>query len=251
MTAAPAVKALVAMLTRYARLAPDQVWFAQRQGALAMVSGVPFATLNGVWVIDETADPAEVTDLLQTLPVRDLAYSLNVCPARCATFAQVAEVQRMVRGPDVPLMVLTEAPAAWLANGLTIRELHRDEFDARTEVSAASYGVSPPAIRHATALAGRLPGYRMYLAESHGAVVTTAVGITDGEATGVFDVATPPQYRGRGYGTAITAHTIREGFATGARWAWLQSSPEGLGVYERIGFRTVQDWGQWVSADSK
>lgn len=59
--------------------------------------------------------------------------------------------------------------------------------------------------------------------------------------------ATPPENRGHGYGAAITARAVRDGFTSGARFAWLHSSPEGFGVYEKLGFRTVEEWGPWIS----
>jgi predicted GNAT family acetyltransferase len=79
-----------------------------------------------------------------------------------------------------------------------------------------------------------------------GEVVTTAVGVTVGERVGVFNVATPAEHRRRGYGAAITARVVDDGVASGARWAWLQSSPSGYRVYEALGFRTLERWLTWV-----
>ena len=53
---------------------------------------------------------------------------------------------------------------------------------------------------------------------------------------------TPPQHRGRGYGAAITAQVVRDGFRAGARFAWLQSSALGRPVYRRLGFRDVESY---------
>lgn len=86
---------------------------------------------------------------------------------------------------------------------------------------------------------------RCYVGEVDGRAVSTGFGLTIGDFVGVFNVATPPTERRRGYGAAITAHTVREGLAGGARWAWLQSSQSGLSVYERLGFRTIEAWPQW------
>jgi predicted acetyltransferase len=61
-------------------------------------------------------------------------------------------------------------------------------------------------------------------------------------ATGVFNVATPRQHRGRGYGAAVTARAVRDGFRAGASLAFLQASDAGFGVYRRLGFRHVEDY---------
>ena len=64
---------------------------------------------------------------------------------------------------------------------------------------------------------------------------------TDGHV-GVFNIATPPEHRGRGYGRAVTARVVADGVRAGARTAYLQASPMGLGVYQRMGFRTGETW---------
>ena len=48
-----------------------------------------------------------------------------------------------------------------------------------------------------------------------------------------------PEYRGRGYGAAVTARAVIDGFANGAELALLAASPMGEPVYRRLGFREV------------
>jgi len=63
-----------------------------------------------------------------------------------------------------------------------------------------------------------------YVGRADGAIVSTAVGVTLDGATGVFNVATLPAHRGRGYGTALTARAVRDGFEAGSTFGFLQSS---------------------------
>jgi predicted GNAT family acetyltransferase len=77
--------------------------------------------------------------------------------------------------------------------------------------------------------------------------VTTGMGLTIGSYVGVFNIATPPARRRRGYGAAVTVRAVADGVAAGARWAWLQSSGAGYPVYDRLGFRTTEDWNCWLS----
>ena len=53
--------------------------------------------------------------------------------------------------------------------------------------------------------------------------MTTAIGFTAGDS-GVFNVGTRPEHRGRGYGAAITSRVVSDGFAAGSELAFLQSS---------------------------
>ena len=91
------------------------------------------------------------------------------------------------------------------------------------------------------------PGLRCYVGESDGEVVTTGLGATRGSSVGIFNIATPPEHRGRGFGAAITARAVSDGFADGARWSYLQSSLAGYDIYTRLGFATVERWDCWVT----
>lgn len=86
-----------------------------------------------------------------------------------------------------------------------------------------------------------------FIGELEGEAVTTGLGLMEGAAVGIFNVATVPEHRGRGYGTAVTHRCLRAGFEAGARRSYLQSSQQPFGAYGRLGFRTVERWSIWVS----
>lgn len=87
-----------------------------------------------------------------------------------------------------------------------------------------------------------MPGLSIYLARVDGQPVATATSWLGEGAVGIFNVATPPQFRGRGYGTAVTRRAVRDGFAAAADLAWLQASALGEPVYQRMGFRQVDSY---------
>lgn len=224
---------------------PETTWLTQAPGAFGMVTGVPFPTLNGVWALGAT-DPGTVAALLDQLPTDGLPYCLQASEASRPAMTRVAEGRGMTAGPDIPVMVLSSQPEPATIAGLHMREVTGAQRQLRNEVAAAGFEVPPEAIALATDLFGRVPGYRMYVGEVEGRPVTTAVSILANGGVGIFDVATPAEHRGHGYGAAITAYAVAEGFEAGADWAWLQSSTQGYRVYERLGFRTVATWGLWI-----
>jgi len=84
-----------------------------------------------------------------------------------------------------------------------------------------------------------LDGFEVYVGRVAGRDVTTAASYVVGGDVGIFNVATPAEHRGHGYGAAITSRAVREGFAAGTELAYLQSSTLGESVYRRLGFREV------------
>jgi hypothetical protein len=79
-----------------------------------------------------------------------------------------------------------------------------------------------------------------WVAYSDGIPVATAATVTLQGVTGVYNVATVPSQRARGFGEAITRFAIEQGLTkqSGNR-VILQSTAQGLSLYERIGFRAV------------
>lgn len=75
---------------------------------------------------------------------------------------------------------------------------------------------------------------------ANGAPVATAATVSSHGVIGVYNVATAPDYRQRGYAEAITRYSIDTALReTDAESVILQSTSQGLSLYERIGFHIV------------
>jgi ribosomal protein S18 acetylase RimI-like enzyme len=70
--------------------------------------------------------------------------------------------------------------------------------------------------------------------------VTTTSIVVGGVVVGVYNVSTLPGHQKRGYGEAVMRHAVADvRRQRGLEQVVLQSTPAGLKLYERIGFRTV------------
>jgi len=228
-------------------------WVLREGGATGGDSGVPLPTLNGVWAERADPDPATIAALLDRIAATGLPHCLQLRPGYSPAFAELATMRGMIRQEDDDPLMVMENPAmlgrAQRLAGLEIRQLHPDQARLHVTVAAAGFETGEEPFRQmVTPGALRLPGVRCYLGEVGGHPVTTGIGITLGAFVGIFNVATPPAQRRRGYGAAVTARAVTDGLAAGAAWSWLQSSPPGYRVYERLGFQTIESWHTWLSA---
>lgn len=82
--------------------------------------------------------------------------------------------------------------------------------------------------------------FAAYVAYRDGAPVSTAAIVLGGGAIGVYNVATLPEQQRRGYGEAVMRHALLEARRQhGLERTILQSTPAGLRLYERMGYRKV------------
>ena len=78
-------------------------------------------------------------------------------------------------------------------------------------------------------------------------VAVSSLVMTD-DIAGVYAVATLPQARKRGIGTAMTLHAMTEGLQRGAKMATLQATPMGRPIYESIGFQKLFDYQTYLQS---
>ncbi len=223
-------------------------WASGPPQARAFVTGLPVPTMNGVCAFDETAVPAVIERSLDQVRAAGVPFALLARPAGRESATRIAHAWALVAAEGlIPLMATMRPVAVPDVPGLHIRRLDASELTLHGRVAERAFGVPADVFDTVSEAALLLPGTQLHLGEVDGVPVTTSLSMTSGGATAVFNVATAAEHRGRGYGAAITAHAVATGFEAGARFAWLQSSPAGHALYERLGFRTLERWSCWLS----
>jgi hypothetical protein len=209
-----------------------------------MFPTLPLPSFNGVWAEDDSAT-GPLEEALAELEVASISPGVMVREGRTPAVEEAATRLGLTAEERLPGMVVTadelnDAPAPELE---VLRLETAEGFAEALAVAAAGFEAAADLLAPLYMLdVATLDGVAVYLGRIEGQDVTTAIRFVINGSVGIFNVATPPEQRGHGYGATVTAYAVREGFAAGADLAWLQSSRLGESVYRRLGFRQVETY---------
>jgi ribosomal protein S18 acetylase RimI-like enzyme len=216
----------------------------QRDGCIFMVfPTLPLASFNGVWAeTDEAARQLE--DARREVEALSLPFGVTTRAGKTPAVEAAARQVGLTGTTRIPGMAATPDELAEPSSELEVIRVETADGLAQA-LAVAAFGFEVPAELLASLYmleVAELEGIAYYLARLGERDVSTAIGYSMDGTVGIFNVATPPEFRGRGYGATITAYAARDGFGHGADLAWLQSSAMGESVYLRLGFREVEEY---------
>ena len=236
--------------TLFARLAGGE--WSESEDLVSYASGLPVPRFNGVVVLGPRADEGTAAGWLDDLTFRGLPHAILSRPAAPSWVGPLAAVYGLTTVEHEPFMRHADpAAVATSADAQAPRELVIDVVDPadaeglRTAQQLMADGFEAPVELLAPLMGAALiaaPGMCAYVGRVDGEPCTVGLGAVADGHVGAFNIATPPPFRRRGFGRAVTARIVGDGLRLGAHTAYLQSSPMGFGVYERLGFRTIETW---------
>jgi len=213
-------------------------------------TGLPVALFNQI-VADDGATEAELASAVERMRERGVRFYPVLRRGQDDHLRPVLVGLGLPVDDDrLPGMALHPIPPdlATTADGLDIRVIH-DPAGLRDHALAAAAGFEMPAEMVIPFIGEELwtrPGATVYVGYADGRAVTSGFGVRTGRTIGVFTIGTAPDARGRGYGTAMTARVVADGAAAGCDVAVLQASSMGRPIYERMGFRLVQEYDAYL-----
>jgi GNAT superfamily N-acetyltransferase len=149
-------------------------------------------------------------------------------------------------GDALPAMGLALAhPPPQLPAGLTLE--HPDDLDAVMTLNAHFYGQASVAHLE-TWRTPPLPSTQVHavLVREAGRALAGGVSVEQGDTAGIYLVATHPDARRRGLGALVMQALHADALARGCTIAVLQASPMGHPLYQRLGYRDLGGWRNWV-----
>lgn len=208
-----------------------------------VATGLPAAFFNGVYAAGPVDDPDQLIadaaafmaehSVPWLLWVRDGVDDALLDAGRRAGLTDAGGPQAMALPaiPEIPpvpdglkFTVVRDVAGLEVARDLAARgfQMPREFID----VLAAESMLDDPTVVMVTGTVDDVP-------------VSTALVSVTGNTAGIYNVATPPEHRRRGYGEALTWTAVAEGRRLGCDHSALQASPMGAPMYRRMGYVDV------------
>jgi ribosomal protein S18 acetylase RimI-like enzyme len=239
-------------------------------GIALIATGLPVRLFNQALVEADDPAPATVADAVAVLRDRGGPFVVNL---RVGTDDGVIPVTAglglvpISAGPWMPGMALHPLPGAAsrpsaasqpaaaskpsagppaeaTEAGHDIRKV-TDAAGLEDHIRAGAAGFEMPEALLRRTMSGSLAAgddVAIYVAYEDGRPVGSGLGFQTGRVIGVYNIATVPWARKRGFGVAMTMQIVTDGAARGCDVAVLQASEMGYPIYERLGFRTVVEY---------
>jgi len=209
-------------------------------------SGVPNRLYNIVFIKRRPAKPERVILRWERFfESRALPFRVSITPGFEDGYVPLLEERGYKQIEPETVMVLSDLPEGTGGKtDLVIKKVVTpDELTHFQETAARGFslpeGTGPFAI---TAQIRDLPDVELFIGYADGRPASASMLIKTGHVAGIYWVATLKEYRGRGFGEAMTLHAILAGREKGCTFASLQATAMGRPVYEKIGFSNPYDY---------
>jgi GNAT superfamily N-acetyltransferase len=208
--------------------------------------GAPLLTQQVLYAHPEALAPAlpqvEAWYRAQGVP----AWRVSVTPGDTLAEAALAAAG-YTPGGGIPAMGRSLAPAPPLRPPPGLSVEHTEDLSEVVALNLRCYG--PEAMDFLRGWGnGPPPATRPHgvLVREAGRVLSVGMTFEQDDTAGVYLVATHPDARRRGLGARVMEGLHAGALARGRAAAVLQSTPEGVGMYQRLGYRSLGTWSNWV-----
>jgi ribosomal protein S18 acetylase RimI-like enzyme len=222
-------------------------------GLTAVRSGMTGSSFNVVFGLNRPTSIAQVREGIKRIFLRtNTEFQIVTLPETLAELRPIIEEMKLTEMEVFPGMILDPIPEA-VSSGtrLEIRQV-RGSAEVADFLRTGESGFGGPPNYLDVWKEGILSGASVqwsrganYLGFAGGKPVATSARIRTGDVAGIYFVSTLPAFRRRGFGDAMTRRAISDGRSTGCTMAYLQASKMGRPIYEKMGFRVLEEYSEW------
>jgi len=223
-------------------------------GLTAVRTGMPGPDFNVVFGLNHPKSIAQVREGIKRLFLRtNTTFKIVTLPETIDEIGPIAKEMALTEREIVPGMVLDSIPDAphQAPKALQIRQVSGRQ-GVRDFFRTGAVAFDAPSRYFDTWIPGLLtmkggPWARgaNYVGYVGGMPAATSLRVRTSDVAGIYFVSTLPLFRRRGFGEAMTWQAIAEGRADGCTIGYLQASEMGRRIYQRMGFRVIEEYSEW------
>jgi GNAT superfamily N-acetyltransferase len=243
------------LATRWTQAQGGEVW--EDDDLVLTIAGLQVSFTNNVHRTRLSPETVEgrVADVVALLGERKVPALWWVGPLDTpAELPEVLEANGFKHEEDMPWMAadLATDPGAALPDGVEAFRVDGPErFEQFVDAMKRGFGMDENEQEAMIKLddvvgTGEDAGWQRFVAIEDGRPVGSSGLMLGEEVAGIYNVATPPEHRGRGIAGALTGVAMRWARDHGFGTAILGSAPKAVPLYERMGFRHVCRMGVYV-----
>jgi ribosomal protein S18 acetylase RimI-like enzyme len=246
----------IAYLAASVSLNPDGLFLRDR-GITTLLGGVPMRFFNQILVEGSDAAASAIRDAVANGRARRDPFVVSLRESLDDRFAPMLGELGLAATEDAMTRAMALYPLRDRTRrfdgeaGLAIRRV-TDESGLEDHRRIVSMGFGADAsVADAMLGIGLLDRTEcaVYVGYEDGTPVTSGLAWRTGRTIGVYNIATVPVARRRGFGEAMTARVLVDGAAAGCDVAVLQASSMGRSIYERLGFRMAVRYTGYVDPE--
>jgi GNAT superfamily N-acetyltransferase len=223
-------------------------------GWLAL-TGEPVPDFNLVYVDIGPVAEEQLREFGERIRARGVPVLVALAPAVAEQLAPVASELGLQHIGGIPLMTYRPAGEPHEQRNAGAYQVERiatpEELQVVQRMLSESFGLPQDSIErfYAPAIL-TVPDTHIFLARRADEPISTVTTTQTGEIVGVWSMATPPGQQRQGAGRAVLGAAMAYHRDRGARLFYLLATAAGMPLYERTGFRTVEETPVWVAGQS-
>ncbi|MCZ6836272.1 MAG: GNAT family N-acetyltransferase [Planctomycetota bacterium] len=225
-------------------------------GGVMVLTGEPYADFNVILIESPRPKVGEhLTQWVGEAKALGLPFIVLIAPEAATGLAKTCESLGLNLAGSMPFMVCEATGFQVISNlDLMVNKVadERDWYDVAVPLAKANNLTEKSVRRSLPQALVENPAVDLYLArDKDGAPVGCVLLTSHGEVRGVWSMAVHPNHQRKGYGRAMLTQVMDEHHRLfGAKAFFLGSSPNGVGLYQRIGFRTIAEAPLWVKGET-
>ncbi len=227
----------------------------ETEGGVTIVqSGLDTSGFNIVYALDRPLSTNRLERRIEeTFTRRGIPWHLTTTPAISPALRGLIRRFHLTQHLVHPAFVWTRLPDTVppVPDGLDIRPVRTAE-QVRSFASTAAEGFGEPSGTLDPWAEGAIAALQtgsspsgLYLGYAGGRPAGTVSRVITRDIAGIYAVVTLPEFRHRGFATALTYRAAVDGRAEGCRESYLQATELGRPIYERMGYRLVEEYDEW------